>query len=262
MLLIHRVAGTSCIAGQDENGTLALVTNCRSTRRGVLVQKVRSTSLQALLLAGATMSSCCRAGFRSADQCAPPRRDKRWCCPARHGLWTPCAGSWLLEQAAAEWRWASQRHLPLHRTLSAHSPPSSPGFGPRDNASLFYWSIGNVQLTEGADCGLCRCAGACRNGSLGFVRCCAQAPRPSLERPSGSSTELRPLFGVRRRVLIGLNRQERVTRAGAPDGPKSPRDRVSARASRFPGWYSARCHLSPNIVLTVSETTAPGCVQA
>ena len=55
MLLITIGYGASCLAGQDEDGTLSLVTTLPISRRNILVQKVATLALQAVVLAFVTM---------------------------------------------------------------------------------------------------------------------------------------------------------------------------------------------------------------
>ena len=55
MLLITIGYGATCIAGQDENGTLSLTAVLPLSRDSVVLQKVGAMALQAMLLAIATM---------------------------------------------------------------------------------------------------------------------------------------------------------------------------------------------------------------
>jgi ABC-2 type transport system permease protein len=61
MLLMTIGYGAACLAGQDEDGTLALVTTLPIRRRDVLFQKAGALALQALLLA-ATVAVCVLIG--------------------------------------------------------------------------------------------------------------------------------------------------------------------------------------------------------
>ena len=55
MLLITIGYGASCIAGQDEDGTLCLATTLPIPRRSILLQKTLTLAIQAILLGLATM---------------------------------------------------------------------------------------------------------------------------------------------------------------------------------------------------------------
>jgi ABC-2 type transport system permease protein len=63
MLLLTVGYGAAALAGQDEDGTLALVTALPIRRRAVLLQKAGAMTMQALLLAvaGASASSSAMA---------------------------------------------------------------------------------------------------------------------------------------------------------------------------------------------------------
>ena len=55
MLLVTIGYGASCIAGQDEDGTLSLVATLPISRRGALLQKAATLGVQAALVALVTM---------------------------------------------------------------------------------------------------------------------------------------------------------------------------------------------------------------
>jgi ABC-2 type transport system permease protein len=57
MLLMTIGYGAACLAGQDEDGTLALMATLPTRRRAIVFQKVMAMALQALFLA-ATVTAC------------------------------------------------------------------------------------------------------------------------------------------------------------------------------------------------------------
>ena len=84
VLLITIGYGASCIAGQDEDGTLSLVATLPTPRRRILLQKVAALGFQAALVAVATMA-CVVIGRDfdlSIKRCQPRRHESR-CCVAR-----------------------------------------------------------------------------------------------------------------------------------------------------------------------------------
>lgn len=67
MLLLTIGYGAACVAGQDEDGTLALVTALPIHRWAIVLQKVSAMALQALLMAAAvTACVICGRGFQLA----------------------------------------------------------------------------------------------------------------------------------------------------------------------------------------------------
>jgi ABC-2 type transport system permease protein len=67
MLLLTIGYGAACLAGQDENGTLALLTALPVRRRAIVLQKAGAVAVQAVLLAGAvTVCVVIGRGFQLA----------------------------------------------------------------------------------------------------------------------------------------------------------------------------------------------------
>jgi ABC-2 type transport system permease protein len=149
MLLITVGYGASCIAGQDEDGTLSLAAILPISRRDVALQKVGALSLQALLLAVATM--ICVAVGRGFDLSISLTH--------LAGLTFGVAllgidfGLFALAVGAA----TGSRGIALGVTaaLAAGSylvSSLAPVIGwihPVRYASLFYWSVGDQQLANG-----------------------------------------------------------------------------------------------------------------
>ena len=149
MLLITVGYGASCIAGQDEDGTLSLATTLPIPRRTILLQKALTLAVQAVLLSLATMI-CVLIG-RGFDLAIPA-----------HGLAGITLGVTLLGidfglLALALSCWTGRRGTALGITASIAAASylvSSLAsvvawIRPARYASLFYWSVGNAQLTTG-----------------------------------------------------------------------------------------------------------------
>jgi ABC-2 type transport system permease protein len=153
MLLVTVGYGASCIAGQDEDGTLALAATLPISRRTMVLQKVAALIIQALLLAGATMLAVL-AG-RNFD--LPVNVADL----AGMSLGTALLGVdfGLLALALGTWTGSRGTALGLTTSLAAVSyvvsslAPVVAWIRPSRFASLFYWSIGNGQLTGGLSAG-------------------------------------------------------------------------------------------------------------
>ncbi len=99
MLLMTIGYGASCVAGQDEEGTLSLAVTLPLTRRGVLLQKVAALGIQAAVLAARDHDvRARRSRFRAVDQRRRPRRDQPRRRPARLRLRAAGAGGRLLDR--------------------------------------------------------------------------------------------------------------------------------------------------------------------
>ncbi len=149
MLLITVGYGASCIAGQDEDGTLSLAAILPISRRAVVLQKVGVLSVQALLLAVATMG-CVLIG-RQFDLTFPVTHlvglslgvallgvDFGLCAVAVGSI-TGSRGTALGVTAA----------LAATSYLVSSLAPVIGWIRPARYASLFYWSVGNQQLADG-----------------------------------------------------------------------------------------------------------------
>ena len=149
MLLMTIGYGASCVAGQDEEGTLSLAVTLPLTRRGVLLQKVAALGIQAALLAVVTMV-CVLVGrsFEVSIGVADL---------AGISLGVALLGFdfGLLALAVGSWTGSRGLAIAVGASLAAASYLVSslasvvPWIRPAKYASLFYWSIANGQLERG-----------------------------------------------------------------------------------------------------------------
>ena len=149
MLLITIGYGASCIAGQDEDGTLSLAAALPVSRRGILLQKTLTLAIQAIALGLATMV-CVIAG-RGFDL-QVPLGDLAGITAGvvllgiDFGMLAVALGSWTGRRGTA---------LGVTATIAAASylisslAPVVAWIRPARFASLFYWSVGNSQLSTG-----------------------------------------------------------------------------------------------------------------
>ena len=149
MLLITIGYGASCIAGQDEEGTLSLAVTLPIPRRGVLLQKAAALGMQAALLAVATMLCVLVGrGFELSISVADL---------AGISLGVALLGFDFGLLALAVGSWTGSRGLALGVTsslaaasyLASSLAPVVPWIRPAKYASLFYWSIADGQLEKG-----------------------------------------------------------------------------------------------------------------
>ena len=153
MLLITVGYGASCIAGQDEDGTLALAATLPISRRDLVVQKAAALSIQALLLAVATMLAVLAGRYFDLPMSVAHL--------AGMSLGTALLGIdfGLLALAVGSWTGSRGTALGVATSLAAASyvvsslAPVVTWIRPARFASLFYWSIGNGQLTGGLTAG-------------------------------------------------------------------------------------------------------------
>ncbi|HUZ68123.1 MAG TPA: ABC transporter permease subunit [Candidatus Saccharimonadales bacterium] len=149
MLLITVGYGASCIAGQDEDGTLALAAMLPISRRALVLQKVGALTVQALLPAIATMG-CVLIG-RQFDLSFPITHLAGLSLGVAllgvdFGLCALAVGSITGSRGTA---------LGVTAALAAASyvvsslAPVIEWIRPARYASLFYWSVGNQQLANG-----------------------------------------------------------------------------------------------------------------
>ena len=168
MLLLTIGHGAACLAGQDEDGTLALVATLPVPRRAILLQKLAAMALQALLLAAAvTACVLIGRGFQlaasPADAVATSSRSSSWdwtsgWSPSPPGR-PPAAGA---RPSASPPRLAAASYL-----LSALAS-TIPAIRPARYLSLFYWSAGNDQISQGvsaADYAVLIAVGLCALGA-------------------------------------------------------------------------------------------------
>jgi ABC-2 type transport system permease protein len=149
MLLITVGYGAPCIAGQDEDGTLALAAMLPISRRALVLQKVGALTVQALLPAIATMG-CVLIG-RQFDLSFPITHLAGLSLGVAllgvdFGLCALAVGSITGSRGTA---------LGVTAALAAASyvvsslAPVIEWIRPARYASLFYWSVGNQQLANG-----------------------------------------------------------------------------------------------------------------
>jgi len=153
VLLITIGYGASCIAGQDEDGTLALVTALPISRRTLLLQKATALCLQALLLASTTL--LCVLGGREFDLPINVLNLVGMSLGVAllgidFGLVALAIGSWTGSRGAALGGAAS---LAAASYVVSSLAPVVSWLHPARYASLFYWSIGNGQLSSGLTAG-------------------------------------------------------------------------------------------------------------
>jgi ABC-2 type transport system permease protein len=149
MLLITIGYGASCVAGQDEDGTLSLVTTLPISRRGALLQKAANLGVQAALIAAATMV-CVIVGRKFGLSISVANL-------AGISLGVALLGLDFGLLALAVGSWSGSRGLALGVTsavaaasyLVSSLAPVVAGIRPAKYVSLFYWSIGNGQLERG-----------------------------------------------------------------------------------------------------------------
>jgi ABC-2 type transport system permease protein len=149
MLLLTIGYGAACLAGQDEDGTLALITTLPVPRRGILLQKLTAMTLQALLLA-ATVTACVLIGrgfqltVNTADAITTSLAVVLM--GLDFGLVAITAGAVTGRRGTG---------LGIASGLAAASyllgalGTTIPAIRPARYLSLFYWSAGNDQISRG-----------------------------------------------------------------------------------------------------------------
>jgi ABC-2 type transport system permease protein len=149
MLLLTIGYGAACLAGQDEDGTLALIAALPIRRRAIVLQKAWAMILQALVLA-ATVTACVLAG-RGFQLTIGPGDTVAIAAAVTlmgldFGLITITAGAAFGRRGTA---------LGIGTGLAAASyllsalATTISGLGPARYLSLFYWSVGNDQISKG-----------------------------------------------------------------------------------------------------------------
>jgi ABC-2 type transport system permease protein len=164
MLLLTIGYGAATLAGQDEEGALALMAALPIRRRAIVFQKAWAMTLQALLLAAA-VTVCVLAG-RSFQLTVSPGNTVAIAAALTlmgldFGLITMAAGAATGRRGTA---------LGIGTGLAAASyllsslAPTIPRIRPGRYLSLFYWSVGNDQISNGvsiADFTVLTVAGLC-----------------------------------------------------------------------------------------------------
>jgi ABC-2 type transport system permease protein len=149
MLLLTIGYGAACLAGQDEDGTLALLATLPLPRRTLLLQKLAAMAVQALLLAAA-VTACVVIGRGFKLVVSPADAITTSIAVALMGL---DFGLVAITAGAATGRRGTA--LGIASALAAASyllsalAPAIPAIRPARYLSLFYWSAGNDQISRG-----------------------------------------------------------------------------------------------------------------
>ena len=151
MLLLTIGHGAACLAGQDEDGTLALIATLPASRRAILAQKLAAMTVQALLLA-AVVTACVLAGRGFQLAVSPADAAATSVAIALMGL---DFGLIAITAGAATGRRGTA--LAIASALAAASyllsalASTIPAIRPARYLSLFYWSAGNDQISRGVN---------------------------------------------------------------------------------------------------------------
>ena len=162
MLLLTIGYGAACIAGQDEDGTLALVAVLPRRRQALVVEKIAAMVAQALLV-GAAVAVCVLIG-QGFDLALSPLHVISVSLAVilmgvDFGVLTAAVGSFTGRRGTA--LGAGTAVAAAAYLISSLAPVVS-WIRPARYASLFYWSVGNDQIVNGvgiADYGVLLCAG-------------------------------------------------------------------------------------------------------
>jgi ABC-2 type transport system permease protein len=153
MLLLTIGYGATCLAGQDEDGTLALITTLPIRRRMIVFQKAWAMFLQALLLTTA-VTVCVLAGrgfqltVRPGDAVAVAAA--MTLMGLDFGLITMAIGAATRRRGTALGTGAG---LAAASYLLSSLATTISGIRPGRYLSLFYWSVGNDQISNGVSIG-------------------------------------------------------------------------------------------------------------
>src|SRR5215472_18365210 len=164
MLLLTIGYGAACLAGQDEDGTLALMAALPVRRRAIVFQKAWAMALQAVLLAAAvTVCVLAGRGFQLAIDPgdAVATAAALTLASLDFGLLTMAAGAATGRRGTALGIGAS---LAAASYLLSTLATTITGIRPGRYLSLFYWSVGNDQISKGvtiADFTVLTTAGLC-----------------------------------------------------------------------------------------------------
>lgn len=149
VLLLTIGYGAACLAGQDEDGTLALIATLPAARRAILLQKLAAMAAQALLLAIA-VTACVLAGRGFQLAVSPADAVATAVAVALMGL---DFGLVAITAGAVTGRRGTA--LGVASSLAAASyllsalAATIPAVRPTRYLSLFYWSAGNDQISRG-----------------------------------------------------------------------------------------------------------------
>ena len=149
MLLLTIGYGAACLAGQDEDGTLAHMAVLPVTRRAIVLQKVLAMALQTLLLA-AVVTACVLIG--RSFQLTIGTGDAVSIAAGRaimgldFGMVTMAVGAATRRRGTALGAGAG---LAAASYLISSLATTIPAIRPGRYLSLFYWSAGNDQISNG-----------------------------------------------------------------------------------------------------------------
>jgi ABC-2 type transport system permease protein len=149
MLLLTIGYGAACLAGHDEDGTLALITTLPASRRSILLQKLAAMAAQALLLA-IVVTACVLAGRGFQLTVSPPDAAATSVAVVLMGL-----DFGLIAITAGALTGRRGTALGIASALAAASylisalAAAIPAIRPARYLSLFYWSAGNDQISRG-----------------------------------------------------------------------------------------------------------------
>src|SRR5215469_6310941 len=153
MLLLTIGYGAACLAGQDEDGTLALMAALPVRRRAIVFQKAWAMAVQALLLAaGVTVCVLAGRGFQLAigPGDAVATAVALTLAGLDFGLITMAAGAATGRRGTALGIGAG---LAAASYLLSSLASTISWIRPGRYLSLFYWSVGNDQISKGASVG-------------------------------------------------------------------------------------------------------------
>ena len=141
--------GASCLARQDEEGTLAMITTLPIRRRHIVLQKVLAMAIQATLIVAVTTAVIVVGRFFHVSLSA----SHLWGASLGVLLLGVDLGLVALAVGAATGRRGTA--IGIASAIAAASyligslAPVVSWIGPARFASLFYWSVGNNQLSVG-----------------------------------------------------------------------------------------------------------------
>jgi ABC-2 type transport system permease protein len=153
MLLLTIGYGAACLAGQDEDGTLGLLTVLPLRRTAIVVQKAAAMAVQAAVLAitvavlviiGRSFQLAVTVGNVASVSAAV------FLLGLDFGLVTMAAGALTGRRGAAI---GAGTALAAASYLVSSLAPVISWIQPGRYASLFYWSVGNGQITQGVSPG-------------------------------------------------------------------------------------------------------------
>jgi beta-exotoxin I transport system permease protein len=153
MLLLTIGYGAASLAGQDEEGTLCLLATLPTRRAAIVLEKAAAMVLQAAILAVA-VALCVLVG-RAFELSVTPGRVAAISATSvllglDFGLVTMAIGARTGSRATAL---GAGTALAAASYLIGSLAPVVSWLHPARYASLFYWSVGNDQITQGARLG-------------------------------------------------------------------------------------------------------------